>query len=100
MCGSRGCVARIELGCRILAGVLLLGLSGCGDAPAGGKERQRASASGKATFDGQPIASGGVLFQHAESGRPYIALTNEKGDFTVDKPTSARNRWVVGTTLP
>lgn len=70
---SIGRIAQMELGCLILAGAIS-GLSGCGDAPAGSKERQRASASGKVTFDGQPIAAGGVGFQHSESGNSVSCL--------------------------
>lgn len=51
-----------------LCGVMLLVLGGCGSSGEGSVERARASASGKAEFDGKPIPTGAVVFIHLESG--------------------------------
>ena len=52
----------------------ILGCGGGADVPPG---RERVSASGKVTFDGNPVPAGGVSFMHKESGNTgYCTIVN------------------------
>jgi hypothetical protein len=88
----------------VLGACLLATFSGCGQEPAeGGKDHPRASASGKVTFDGQPIPSGSVTFMHAESGT-YANCPIEDGEYeseSGDGPIIGKNTvTVVGVDGP
>ncbi len=58
-------VCRRMMSC-VAMSFLLLTLAGCGGGGSDGKPR--ASASGKAMFDGKPIPAGFVVFTHKDSG--------------------------------
>ena len=53
----------------------LLATTGCGGGASDGKER--ASASGKAVFDGKPIPAGHVVFTHVASGTVSMCPISE-----------------------
>jgi len=60
----------------LLACAAFSAVIGCGgeSVPAG---RERMSASGKVTFEGNPVPAGGVLFMHKESGNNgYCTIVN------------------------
>lgn len=71
-------VTRLRGGFSIVFGAsILIGTSGCGAAPAGGNARPQATASGKVTFDGQPVPSGSIAFRHEESGNTAECMISD-----------------------
>lgn len=99
MRGTRDCGRKPAHDLRTaLAVCALAALSGCGgDPPEGGKELPRSSASGKVTFDGQPIPAGSVTFMHADSGT-YANYPFEDGEYestSGDGPVIGKNTVIV-----
>ena len=44
---------------------------------------------GMVTIGGKPVPAGvGVCLQHAQSGRLFMSLTNDAGEYFINKPTS------------
>jgi len=53
------------------------------------KPRPTGTLKGKLTAAGRPLpAKTGIVFQHLETGRLYLAQTDETGEFVVSKPVS------------
>lgn len=60
--------------------------AGCGGAPAEPK-RPMGTLKGKLTIGGVPLpAKTGIAFQHAETGKLFLAITEADGSFEVEKP--------------
>ena len=66
-----------------LAAALAVGCGGTSAEP----KRPMGTLKGKATLNGTPLpAKTGLVFQHAGTGRLYLALTDDTGSFVVEKP--------------
>jgi hypothetical protein len=71
---------------RVLGLLLPLLAVGCGDTSAAAK-RPMGTLKGKLTINGAPApAKTGLVFQHAETGSLYLAVTEPDGAFKVEKP--------------